>query len=250
MPTTNLLILEDDMIIAADISLHLTRLGYEVTCILSSGEDAIVQVQQEAPDLMLVDINLKGDLDGVETVHKIRQLRPEIGIIYLTANSDEATYNRAKATQPEAFISKPFKRLDLARAIELAIIRLAGAEESAIADQATDQDEAYILEDRVFVKQRDRMIKIYVRDILYAEADRNYCKIYAINKEYLITLPLKVFEEKLNSPAFLRIHRSYIINLKHIDELSPQNELVSIGGKNLPVSRSLREELNRRLKVI
>ncbi|MEM8525617.1 MAG: LytTR family transcriptional regulator DNA-binding domain-containing protein [Bacteroidota bacterium] len=249
MKNTTLLILEDDMIIAADISMHLTKMGYEVQSIMARGEDAIKNIQENPPDLMLVDINLKGKLDGVETVQQIRAINDKIGIIYLTANADEATYNRAKVTKPEAFIAKPFKRLDLARAIELAILRMSETQ-ALTAPSTTEEENNFLLDDRIFVKYRDRMVKIYIQDILYAEADRNYCKVFTADREYLMTLSLKAFEGKLDAENFLRIHRSYIINLTKVDSLSDHCEYVNIGKQHLSVSRSYKEELMRRLKVI
>ena len=106
-----ILIVEDEMIIAANISLQLNEFGYEVTGILSRGEDALVQVKEDTPDIVLLDIQLKGELDGIETA-RIMQEQYNIPIIYLTANADEANFNRAKETHPYAFISKPFKKLD------------------------------------------------------------------------------------------------------------------------------------------
>ena len=119
-----ILVVEDEMIIGAKISMQLTSLGYEVTGILPRGEEAILHVQENKPDIVLLDINLKGQLDGIATAFRIQQLA-DIPIIYLTANSDEATFNKAKASKPYAFISKPFKQLDLQRAIELTISRMA-----------------------------------------------------------------------------------------------------------------------------
>ena len=119
-----ILVVEDEMIIGAKISMQLTSLGYEVTGILPRGEEAILHVADNRPDIVLLDINLKGKLDGIETGVQLQQHGP-IPIIYITANSDEATFNRAKATKPYAFIAKPFKQLDLQRAIELTISRMA-----------------------------------------------------------------------------------------------------------------------------
>lgn len=90
-----ILIVEDEMIIAANISLQLTTLGYEVTGIISRGEEALVHIKQNQPDIVLMDIQLKGRLDGVETV-KMMQQDFDIPIIYLTANADDGNFNRAK----------------------------------------------------------------------------------------------------------------------------------------------------------
>ncbi len=118
-----ILIVEDEMVIAANISLQLTELGYEVTGILPRGEEALSQIKIERPDILLLDIRLKGEMDGVETAQEIQRYY-NIPIIYLTANADEAHFNRAKETHPYAFISKPFKKLDLQRAIELTVDRI------------------------------------------------------------------------------------------------------------------------------
>ena len=119
-----ILIVEDEMLIGAKISMQLTILGYEVTGILPRGEEALLHVEDNKPDIILLDVNLKGKLDGIETAERL-QLRHSIPVIYLTANGDAATFNRAKHTKPAAFISKPYKQLDLQRAIELTISRMA-----------------------------------------------------------------------------------------------------------------------------
>ena len=117
---TKILIVEDEMIIAANISLQLTSLGYEITAIIPRGEEALVHIKKNRPDIVLLDIRLKGEIDGIETA-QIMQKSFNIPIIYLTANADDSHFNRAKTTNPYAFISKPFKKLDLQRAIELTI---------------------------------------------------------------------------------------------------------------------------------
>jgi len=105
--TTRILIVEDDMIIAANISVQLTNLGYEVIGIETRGEEAILHASANTPDIILLDINLKGRVNGIEAAIQIQKFK-RIPIIYLTANSDEATFTKAKATHPYAFISKPF----------------------------------------------------------------------------------------------------------------------------------------------
>ncbi len=120
----SVLIVEDEMIIAANIALQLNHLGYQVNGIIPRAEEVLPHIKQQVPDILLMDINLKGEMDGIELAGLIRN-EFKIPIIYLTANADEAHFNRAKSTNPYAFISKPFKKIDLQRAIELTIIRVA-----------------------------------------------------------------------------------------------------------------------------
>ncbi|HMF71154.1 MAG TPA: response regulator, partial [Flavitalea sp.] len=227
-----ILVVEDEMIIGAKISMQLTGLGYEVTGILPRGEEAIIHVEENRPDIVLLDINLKGKLDGIETAFQIQKLA-NIPIIFLTANADEATFNRARVSKPHAFISKPYRQLDLQRAIELAISRMEENGTILQKEDSSDDERPFILSDRIFVRHREKMIKIIVADILYIEADRNYCRIFTRNKEYLLSITLKTIEEKLPSRIFLRTHRSYIINLAHIDEVAEGH--VIIAQKAIPL---------------
>lgn len=250
-----ILIVEDEMVIAANISLQLSDLGYEVTGILPRGEEALSQIKIEKPDIVLMDIQLKGEMDGIETAKEIEE-QYRIPIIYLTANSDEAHFNRAKETHPYAFISKPFKKLDLQRAIELTIDRISiesisettkngsGYGIGSPNGNATD----FILNDRIFVRHNDKMLKIDIKDIYYIEADRNYCRIFSQGREYLLVMTLKDIDEKLPQNHFLRIHRSYIINLSQIDEVAGTHVVIS--RKAIPMSKAMRTELLKRLQTI
>jgi len=241
-----ILIVEDEMIIAANISLQLSKLGYEVTGMVSHGEKALLHIKQNQPDIVLLDIHLKGKLDGIETAQAM-QKDYDIPIIYLTANADESNFNRAKATNPHAFISKPFKKLDLQRAIELTINRLEIKNDS---DSHTilHNDAPFILSDCIFVRHHEKMVKVNIKDILYIEADRNYCRIYSKNKEYLLVMTLKDLDEKLPDKHFLRIHRSFVINISQIDEIATSH--VVIARKAIPLSKQLKEELLKRLLTI
>lgn len=241
-----ILVVEDEMIIGAKISMQLANLGYEVTGILPRGEEAIVHVQENKPDIILLDINLKGNIDGIETASRIQQMA-DIPVIYLTANSDEATFNKAKATKPAAFISKPFKQLDLQRAIELTISRMVEKATGSEDINNNGEDQPFILSDRIFVRHKERMVKIMIADILYIEADRNYSRIFTANKEFLLSITLKTIEEKLPLHLFIRIHRSYIVGLNHVDEVAESH--VMIAQKAIPLSAGLKELLLQRIQT-
>lgn len=242
-----ILVVEDEMIIAAKISMQLTTLGYEVTGILPRGEEVMLHVEENKPDIIILDINLKDKQDGIETAKQLQQSF-DIPVIYLTANTDEATFNRAKLTKPAAFISKPFKQLDLQRAVELTISRMAEIETGPQLQNNITEETSFILKDRIFVRHKEKMVKIMVADILYIEADRNYSRIFTDNKEYLLSVTLKTIEEKFPQNLFLRIHRSYIINIAHIDEVAESH--VAIKQKPIPLSAGLKEQLLQRIQTL
>ncbi len=241
----NILIVEDEMIIAANIASQLKGLGYVVSGIVSKGEDALKHIRNSNPDVVLFDIQLKGNLDGIETAILMQQ-DYDIPIIYLTANVDDSHFNRAKTTNPAAFLSKPFKKLDLQHAIELSLNHFND-------DYTSDHDyekniTQYVLSDRIFVKHNDKIVKIIIKDILYMEADRNYCRIHAKGKVYLLVATLKDIERKLPIEHFIRVHRSYIVNLSQIDEVA--NKFVLINRKVIPLGKTSRRKLLNRLQTI
>ncbi len=242
-----ILVVEDEMLIGAKIAMQLTNMGYEVSGILPRGEEAVLHVKDNNVDILLLDINLKGELDGIETARQI-QMQSGIPIIYLTANADEVTFNKAKTTKPAAFISKPFKQLDLQRAIELTICRMAENETGPHTNNETGDGQHFILKDRIFIRSKDKMIKIMVTDILYIEADRNYSRIFTGHKEYLLSVTLKAIEEKLSMDLFVRIHRSYIINIAQVEEVAESH--VVIAHKAIPMSAGLKENLLQKIQTL
>lgn len=122
MNPIKILVVEDEIIVAEDIGFRLKKLGYIVTATVASGEEAIEKVTENQPDLVLMDIVLKGDMDGVTAAEKIRS-KVDIPTVFLTAYADDKTLQRAKLTNPFGYIIKPFQQNDLRVAIEIALHR-------------------------------------------------------------------------------------------------------------------------------
>jgi PAS domain S-box-containing protein len=122
MTGKNILIVEDEIITAKDIKECLQDNGYVVPAIVSSGEEAVKKVKEENPDLVLMDIMLKGKMDGIETARQIRSIST-IPIVYLTAYSDKNILERAKITEPFGYILKPFNERELHINIEIALYK-------------------------------------------------------------------------------------------------------------------------------
>jgi signal transduction histidine kinase/DNA-binding response OmpR family regulator len=120
-PALTILVVEDENIVALDLRTTLIRLGYEVVDAVRTGREAIERVEQRRPDLVLMDIQLRGEMDGIEAAERIRRL--DVPVVYLTAFSDDATLGRARETQPLGYLLKPFDDRELQIVIELAIHR-------------------------------------------------------------------------------------------------------------------------------
>ena len=122
MPQKKVMIVEDEGLIANDIAGQLTKSGYEVVSISSSGEEALSSLRTCAPDLVLMDIRLKGKLDGIDTAMKVRNDH-DLPVIFLTSHADQETLARAKHAEPFGYLVKPFRQLNLCSAIEMALYK-------------------------------------------------------------------------------------------------------------------------------
>jgi diguanylate cyclase (GGDEF)-like protein/PAS domain S-box-containing protein len=122
MAKARILVVEDEVIVAHDLQSTLARLGYEVPAPVASGEAALACLEDVRPDLVLMDIHLAGEMDGIATAERVRE-RTDVPIVYLTAHSDEATFRRANITEPYAYILKPFEERELTIAIDIALYR-------------------------------------------------------------------------------------------------------------------------------
>lgn len=244
---TKILMVEDDMIIAADISLQLTKLGYQVIGINTSGVDAIKTIEGNRPDIILMDIVLTGDMNGIDAAHIILE-RFQIPLIFLTSNSDDATFQKAIRAKPYAFISKPFQKSDLERTLKLTVQRIVADQE--IVDAQDSIDHISTMNDRLFIRHKNELVKVLLSDILYAEADRSYSKIHTDKHTYLLSVPLRTIESQLPSDVFVRIHRSYVVNLSKVDSISEYHEYLTIQSHKISIARRSKEEVVKRLKMI
>ncbi|AXE21876.1 DNA-binding response regulator (plasmid) [Runella rosea] len=246
MDAIQIVIVEDDAIIGADLQDRLEEMGYEVIGLFENGEDAYESIQKSSPDLLIMDVQLSGKWDGIETVRQISK-KFQFPIIFLTGNSDEITFSKAKTTGPAAFLSKPYRGRDLKHAIELAIIQ--SAEKTKKMVDVVENESAYVLQDRLFVKVKNGMERLFFQDIQWVEANDYYCKVFTRTKEIQILQTLGKFSETLsNLSEFLRVHRSFIVNLNHVEQIGDLS--LYIGKHQIPVSKSAREEIMGRLKKI
>ena len=122
MTAARILIVEDEAVVALDLRKRLTQLGYEVVETVGLVELAVQRAAQDRPDLILMDIRLRGEMDGIEAAEIIRR-QLNLPVVYLTAHADEATVSRARVTEPFGYILKPFDERELRTIIEMALYK-------------------------------------------------------------------------------------------------------------------------------
>lgn len=252
MEKLNIFIVEDESIVAKDIQNSLTKLGYNVIGFANNGKDAIEKITELMPDLILMDIMIKGPLTGIEVSEKIKE-KMNIPVIFLTAYADEGTLSRAKITEPYGYILKPFKEIDLHSTIEMAVYK--HQKDSAL---LKERDFLYSLvenkdekaKDILFVKSNSRLVKVYLKDIYFVEALKDYVIINTEFARYTVHSTMKELDKKLGNVEFVRVHRSFIARLDKIQSIDNQNVVLENEKKIIPVGGSYREELMQKLNLL
>ncbi len=175
----SILIVEDEVIVAKDIKNSVETLGYRVAGLAHTGADAVERALNSAPDLVLMDIMLKGDMDGTTAAALIRE-RLDVPVIFLTAYSDEETLGRAKLTGPFGYILKPFEERELRAAIEIALYRHAIERELADARSKIKVLQGLIPICAECKKIRDdggfwNQLEVYIKEHSEADFTHGYC---------------------------------------------------------------------------
>jgi two-component system, LytTR family, response regulator LytT len=244
MTKIKIAVVEDEMIIADNICQTLEKLGYDVTEPASTYDEGLAMLQKERPDIVLLDISLRGRKDGVDLAWKVKE-DFDIPFIFLTANADAATVDRAKQTDPPAYLLKPFNKDDLYTSIEIAIFNFSKRKLDQKAAKYSPDD--YVINDALFIKDGYCFHKAFFKDILFLESDNNYVSVHTIDKQHLVRTSLQSYAEHFDPKKFFRIHRSYVINLDHIQTIN--SEIVVINKKELPIGKSYRDDLLSKLKL-
>ena len=251
MSKINVLVVENESIVSKDIQHSLKKLGYNVVGASSTGELAIELVRSTSPDIVLMDIMLKGDINGIETAKIIKE-NYSTPIIFITAYADEATLSKAKLSEPSGYIIKPFKEIDLHTTIEIAIYKNSKEQEkikerellfSIIENKESGND-------FIFVKHKSKLVKLRTNEILYIEALKDYVVIHSINIKYTIHSTMKEIERKMGKEEFLRVHRSYIVRVDKIATIEFPNLTIEKLEKKIPIGGSYKYILNKRIKQV
>ncbi|MBV6404091.1 MAG: Chemotaxis response regulator protein-glutamate methylesterase [Flavobacteriales bacterium] len=251
MAQTNVLVVEDESIVSKDIQHSLKKLGYHVVGAAATGEQAVKLAVETQPDIILMDIMLKGEMNGIEAATQIRQ-ETNIPVIFLTAYADESTLNKAKVTQPYGYIIKPFKEIDIHTSIEMALYK-----HKKEAEVLKERDLLFNLvenqgsaNDLLFVKSNSRLVKLRISDIYFIEALKDYVVINTLNARYTVHSTMKDIESKLPESEFVRVHRSFIVRIDKIVAIEQPNLILENDKKVIPIGGSYKDDLSRRLKLV
>lgn len=235
-----ILIVEDDIFTAENTAAFLNEKGYE-TRVAHNSEEAWKSILVSLPDLILMDIDLSGETDGIELAARINQ-RQRVPVIYLTDKNDERIVKKAQNVHHAYYMTKPFHDAILLSQVELVLRENAGI---------TVNLQALFVKDRT---NESRKIKVPFEDICYLHAQRSYCDLYYLPagekepKKLELSINMATTLQKLPRQQFVQVHRSYSINLRKIEALDTNDILIC--GTPIPVGKSYQKNISELLNQV
>ena len=230
------------MIIADDMQSMLEEIGYEIVDNVIVYEQAVEVLKNKEVDLVLIDIILASDKTGIDLGKHIRE-NYNIPFIFVTSNSDRATVENAKTVKPNGYLVKPFEQQDLYTSIEIALSNFTSIKITGASENQEEEDDRLmsnkVLKDSIFVKKQHLYYRIQFGDIQFIKADNVYLEVNTVDKKFLVRSPLKDYLEKLPQHKFYRAHKSYIVNVDHIDAINSKDILIN--NTLIPISKEFKE---------
>jgi DNA-binding LytR/AlgR family response regulator len=211
-------ICEDEILIAEHLKMIIKSFGYEVVGMVHNKKDMLDLLARSKPDIALVDIRMEGRYDGIEVGEEILT-HYNFPVIYITAHSDSEIIQKALKTKPGGYIIKPFKAMDIFTAINIAL--------ENFTDTKTHQF--------IIIKDGYKSVKLFHHEILFLKSDNNYVEIYTHKNRYIERSSLEGMLTDFKADNFIKVHRSYAVNLNHIAEVKA-NEIM-IEDYVIPISR-------------
>lgn len=235
-------LIEDNTNLSENILEILEIQGYQVIGSSDNAEEVASKEKLEQVDLFLIDIRLKGKKSGIELAEEIRK-NYKSPIVFITSSSGTEIIQKVKHLNPDGYIIKPFTTESLITIVELAI-------ENYKFKQKKDQNfiKTNLIKDEIYIRENGWLKKLYIKDILWLKADGTYTHITCNDKKFTLRLTVKQFIEKLENPNFIRVHKSYIVNLKKIEAFNSNN--IIIKGEEIPIGKTYYKGLISALNTV
>ena len=250
MAKTKILIVEDENIVAKDLESILQDLGYKVIGIVSNAIDAITMTALHKPNLVLMDIMIKGKASGIEAAKEIKS-KYDIPVVFLTAYADDKTIDKAKDAFPYGYIIKPFKEKELETTIEMAINKY---DEDKNVKKERDLYHSLISQkssnDSIFIRADYKLNKIKYEEIYFIEALKDYVVINTADNVFTTHTTMKEMVRVLPDDQFVRVHRSFIVRLDKIFSIKYPDLIIEGKMKVIPIGSLYRKELYDKLNLI
>ena len=229
------------MIHAEAIKIAIDEAGFDCIGDCNNADEAFAAIKKENPDVVLVDIAWPGMNNGITLA---KQISSELKIphIYTTSFTQEQVIEQAVSTNPAGYLRKPVDPVNLKAAVKIAMGKSRG--EQLQNEQSANSEQA------IFTKVGDKLVRVNIDEILMVKADGDNCILLVLEKRELsCRTTLKEINSQLPA-SFIQVHRSYYINLKHLDSFNERQQTAYLKGKNAPVARSFRKAFLNAIRKI
>ena len=230
-----ILIVEDEIELANNISEILLELDYKVAAVVDNAESALAFLEDGEADLVLMDILIYGELDGIDLAYKIRE-KYNLPIVFSTAYSGTEYLDRISSEIHEGYLLKPFTLDSLKTAVFFGLKR-----------HGEKSKEGSKPKGSLKIMDKGYLVPVPFSEIVYLKADGLYTRVFTKAKSYLVRDILKNFEEKLNTTQFIRVHKSYLVNIGFVASFNAKK--INLGDTNIPIRRGLYKELLEKIVV-
>lgn len=245
MNKLQVLIVEDNLSFSLEVEMLIAESGYNLMKSVDNAAKALTLITNSKPDLILLDIGIKGSMNGLELAEIIAELK--IPIIFMTQSRDDETYARAQKTNPIAYLVKPFDLLTLQSTI-VNVFRKSASTNAADSDLIIPAES--LNKGAFFIKNNNKLTKLTTTEIDWVQSDGNYCYIHSNEKKYVLKISLSNLLKKLEPFNFIRIHKSYVLPLQKIDNIDLFESMVNSAGKSFPLGRRYKPALVKRLEFL
>lgn len=246
----SILIVENDRDYTRSLSLLLEQLNFKNILYAVNYEDALDKLETETVDLLLIDIDLGKGKNGIMLAEEIRRRKLTTPLIYITSNHTQNYYDRVRHTRPSSFMSKKLSRSKLYQAIDIALARYFEPEAAAVPRDTSISHAHHRQHNSFFFQVGDEYKAIQVNQTAYFYADQkmSYAKVGAHSLP--ANIQLKTLQHELYKLGFMRIHKSYLVNTRLIEEINPSDATLIVNGETLPIGYAYRKSLFSALKLL
>lgn len=246
MKNLQILAVEDENVYQANIRNLARTLDFNLTDIASTSHTAIESFKNQKPDLVLIDLHLESRKDGLLLADELQKLNQDIPIIFTTNRSDTEGYDYVKQELHATCLFKPLERDLLKTCIENSFRNL----RSQLVENNFDTGFVAPKQHNFFVRIGNKLKRVESRKIEFIEVEEKYCSIFTENREIHVKIALKDFLEKLPDNQFIRIHRNYVVNTDFIQSIQINENMVVLHSKELPFSRTYKDDLMSALNLL
>lgn len=228
MSAIKILVIDDEVLIAELMKSYLSSFGFSEIFLAHTRHTAIQAIHHVQPDLVLLDLHLQQPKDGLD-IAKMLDEKGDLPYIFITANADMLIIQEAIHTRASSYITKPVKKADLFASIQIAL------------KANSKPDTSFLL-----IKEHNANVKINYDEILYIESNSNYINIFTKTQKIMTRQSLDWAEQELPENQFMRIHRSYIVNIRAVQRTHSKS--VFIGEIEIPISRANASKMSEYLR--